>query len=139
MRSNANITLYNKWYNPLTQREEYFRICIPSVSWNDRTAVRLISGGGSIAQDKTVIYMPYARGTSTFVVPKVWTELEDKSTKWTLQEDDIIVLGTLDQDLSADYTPADLAEEYDSIRTISVVQPRTMGSVSMHHWEIGAR
>jgi hypothetical protein len=148
MRTNASITLYNKYIDPTSRQEKYQRIAIQDVAWLSSRARSLLQAGGGIAANKASIYIPKARGEN-YLGPKEWQALSTKTGYWTLQDGDIIVKGLIDDEIidadpDADppvepYTMADLRSEYDDVLEISSVDFMDLGSVSLHHWQLGAK
>lgn len=138
MRSNTDLTLYNKYYDTVTKADLYQRTVIKAVSWENREAANTLAVGGRIAANKAVIYIPKARGTN-FYKPKAWLALVDKTVGWTLQDDDILVKGEVADVLSSLFLPTALKAKYDDVLSITSIDLFDMGSLSMQHWQIGAK
>ena len=138
MRSNTDLTVYNKY---IASRDEAFlRTEIKAVAWENQKAVNKLAGGGVISDNKAIIYIPFQRG-SAFLSPKTWQALadEDKPDNWTLQEGDIIVKGTISDEITALFTASDLMAKYDDVLRINATDTFDQGSPSMQHWQVGAK
>jgi len=142
MRTNTALTLYNR----VPGTETYHRTVIGRVAWENRKASNVLASGGTIAADQAAIYLP-AR-TPGYLSPKAWQALADKSTAWTLQTGDVVVKGTVTDEIHAAvvgppavaaFTMTDLKAKYDDVLTITSVDVMDNGSPAMRHFQIGAR
>lgn len=138
MKTNSSITVYNKYKDPLTRSELYKRTPIVDVQWQNSLGSNVRSTGGQMAADQAAIFIPFERGDS-YKSPRVWQALVDKSTTWTLQVGDIVVRGIVADEITGAFTVSRLAEKYDDVLVISSVDQMDSGSMSMRHWEIGAK
>lgn len=138
MRTNANLTIYNKYI--ADRADVYLRTEITSVAWENQTGVKRLTSGGVISDDKAIIYIPFQRG-SAFLSPKTWQALanEDKSDNWTLQEGDIIVKGIASDEITTEFTVSDLMAKYDDVLKITLAATFDMGSPALQHWKVGAK
>ena len=132
MRTNADITLYNKY---LVARVETFqRIQILNVAWEQRHARSQFDSA-----DLATVYIPFARGTD-YLKPHAWQLLSSKANNWTLQIGDVIAKGLLSDELvTGTFTLSNLKAAYDDVLVINSVDTYDYGSFSMRHWAIGAR
>lgn len=138
MNSNADVTVWNKYVNPTTKVEVWQRAEILRVHFESAKIANTLRTGGQISADKVNVYIPWARGAS-YVKPRQWQALADKSGYWTLQEGDIIARGIISQELSSSYTPAQLKSAYDDVFVITSVDDMSIGSRAMWHWQVGAK
>jgi len=136
MKTNANITLYNK--HNVSGDAVYQRLVVNSVTWQNARAVLNLGSGGVMADNKVTVYIPGARG-SNYLDPREWQALDDKVGKWTLQEGDILVRGAVTDEIFASFTASDLKAKYNDVLVISKVDPHLYGSPRMQHWEVGAK
>jgi len=133
VKSNANITLFNKYVSD--RSEFYISTQIERVTWEDRKAVNKLSSGGDIKADAAYIYIPKARGLD-YLTPKLW--LENKTSNWTLQSGDIVVRGLIEDEITSAFTISDLKKKYDFVLTINSVDLYDNASLVVAHWKIAA-
>ena len=138
MRTNANMTVYNRYIDPSTRSEKYQRAVILAVSWENRKYSNTIATGGSIAADSARVFIPFSRGAS-YLAPKEWNALTTKTGKWTLQEDDVIVKGLVSDEITTGFTLTNLKAKYNDVLNISSVDTMDQGSAIMQHWMIGGK
>ena len=137
MRTNANLTVYNKYIDPTTRSEKYQRVGIVGVAWENRKAANVRSTGGLAAADQARVFIPLARGTN-FLKPKAWQALTTKTGKWTLQVGDLIVKGLVSDEIQTGFTVTQLKAKYDDVLVITSVDTMDAGSPGMQHWNLGA-
>jgi len=135
MRTNADLTIYNKYVDPVTRSEKYQRAQVVGVAWENRKAANVLRTGGQIAADQAVIYVPFSSGAN-YNPPRKW-QADRKG--WTLQEGDVVVKGLVSKAITDAYTATDLKNEYDNVLIITSVDTMDYGSASMHHWQVGAK
>ena len=136
MRTNANLTVYNKYIDPTTRSEKYQRVGIVGVAWENRKAANVRSTGGLAAADQARVFIPLARGTN-FLKPKAWQALTTKTGKWTLQVGDLIVKGLVSDEIQTGFTVTQLKAKYDDVLVITSVDTMDAGSPGMQHWNLG--
>lgn len=134
MRTNTNITLFNRFV--VDNEEKYQSTHISGVTWEDKRAVKAVKSGVVVSAD-VLIYIPMARGTN-YLKPRVWLDLDMKIGKWTLNPGDILVKGTVLDQLGSSFTVTDLQNKYDNVVRISSVDTLDVGSSAMQHWLVGA-
>ena len=137
MRTNSDVTIYNKYTDPVTRSEKYQRTQIFKVAWESRKAANVIKSGGYIEVDHAAIYIPWARGAN-YLKPVAWQALSVKTGKWTLQQGDFIVRGLISDEISDAFTITALAAKYDDVFTLSSIDLMDQGSVALWHWQVGA-
>lgn len=138
MRTNANLTIYNKYVDSVTRAEKYQRTQIKAVFWENRKAANTLRTGGQIAADQARIFIPFQRG-GNYVKAKAWQALSAKTNNWTLQEGDVIVKGLVTDEIGTGFTVTALKAKYDDVLMISAVDTQDAGSATMQHWQVGAK
>lgn len=136
MRTNADITIYNRYFDKATRLDKYQRTILYGVFWDERKAVNRLQSGLEDA-DKVTIIIPFTVITDKkYVAPKEFEKLQDKSNYFTLQEGDRVVKGAIDFEITGKIS--DLDKEYEAF-TITSVDTKDFGSLYMRHWEVGAK
>lgn len=136
MRTNADITIYNRYFDKETRLDKYQRIVLKGVFWDEVKAVNRIQSGLEDA-DKVTIIIPFSAITDKkYVPPKAFDKLPDKTGYFTLQEGDRVVKGAIDFEITGKVS--DLDKEYEAFTIISV-DTKDFGSLHMRHWEVGAK
>lgn len=138
MRTNASITVYNKYVDIYSRSEKFQRTQIKDVAWESRKAANVISMGGHMEVDQAQIFIPFARKTN-YLAPFAWTALSIKTAKWTLQVGDVIVKALVTDEITNIFSMSDLKAKYDDVLTISSVDTMDRGSLPMQHFQVGAR
>ena len=136
MITNADLTLYNKYYDPNTKAESYQRALIVGVVWENRKAANVLKSE-LISADQVAIYIPFARGAN-YLQPIAWQALTNKAGKWTLQVGDFVVKGIVTDTISGAFTITDLKAKYNDVLSIKSVDTMDRGNARMQHWQIGA-
>lgn len=139
MKTNTPVTLYNGYYDPDTKANLYQRKVILAVMWEDRKYSRVQQSGGRLADYTAMVYIPFSYNKPSYLLPKVWLALEDKSDNWTIQEGDLLVKGEVSDELSAAFTPSDLRKKYDDVLAAVDIYTYDMGSYALQHWKVGAK
>ncbi len=136
MRTNADITVYNKYFNKETRTDKYQRTVLHGVFWDDKKAMNRLQSGLENA-DEVLVVIPFAViSDKEYINPKEFERLEDKSNYFTLREEDRIVKGDIDFEIIGKLS--DLDKEYEAF-TITSVDTKDFGSPYMRHWEISGR
>ena len=136
MRTNADITIYNRYFDKATRLDKYQRTILYGVFWDERKAVNRLQSGLEDA-DKVTIIIPFAVTTDKkYAPPKEFEKLEDKTGYFTLQEGDRVVKGAIDFEITGKLS--DLDKECEAY-TITSVDIKDFGSPHMRHWEVGAK
>lgn len=130
MTTNADVTIYNSYLNPETRLEEYRRTVIRGVWFYVDNKVS-IDADGLNAADIYKIRIPADADTggAMFVPPWEYTGTEGT---WTLQADDYVVRGIIDQDIER---PADLKKWKNQVCRINSWSDNRFGGLP--HWRIG--
>ena len=91
------VTIWNKWRNPETQKDEWFRhIFSEPVRWKSHTE-RSVSGTSASVGNTIVVILPPCQ---EHLPAKVWAALPDKSGHFTLREGDLMALGAHDAEIT---------------------------------------
>lgn len=136
MRTNADITIYNRYFDKTTRLDKYQRTILYGVFWDERKAVNRLQSGLEGA-DKVTIIIPFTVATDKkYAPPKEFEKLEDKAGYFTLQEGDRVVKGAIDFEITGKVS--DLDKEVEAFTIISV-DTKDFGSFHMRHWEVGAK
>lgn len=138
MLTNADVTVWNKYTNPVTRLEEYKRTELKGVMVIARKGVNVLKSGLSTADSVTIIIPQSVNaGSKSYKAPKAWqaTPNIDMGNYWTLQNGDKIAKGLINYEIVAPNTIALLEKNYDDVFTITKVDPMLFGSSP--HWEVG--
>jgi hypothetical protein len=150
MRTNADLTVYNKYIDPATRSEAYQRASIKAVTWEGRKGGTVLTSGGQIELDLARVFIPLARGVD-FLSPKAWQALDDRTGIWTFQIGDVIVRGVITDEITTAmtdpithvvtpaFTVSKLRAKYDDVLVITSVDLMDAGSLALRHWQVGAR
>ena len=134
MRTNSDITVYNKHYNKTTRLDEWFYTQIPAVHWHGKQAVNVDSKGLSAASVYTVrIPASSAPPGKKYVMPSDYTAADSSALAglWTLQNGDIVARGLIDTP-----DPKNIAVEH---FTVTGWADNRYGSESLQHWRVDGK
>ena len=134
MRTNTNLTIYNKYIASHT--DAWQRTVIYGVMWDSSKASNVRATGGEMYANQATIYIPFASATN-YSDPIAWATA--KTGKFTLKPGDVVVKGAVSDEITSGFTMTDLRAKYDNVLTIASVDTKDFGSASMQHWQIGAR
>ncbi|MDO5433826.1 DUF6751 family protein [Eubacterium sp.] len=142
MLTNADVTLFNKYYDCDLGCDAYKRTHLKGVNWQGAKAAT-VGDKGLLTDDYVEIYVPFNvdSGEKTYQKPKVWAQFEDKDKAFTFNNGDILVKGIIDFDLTGQ-KPNNLQalrNHYDDVLQILSVVTCDYGSPELQHWELGAR
>lgn len=136
MKVNADITIYNRYFDVETRLDKYQRTVLRGVFWDHKEAVNTIKSGLESA-DKIFIAIPFSVDTTKeYIKSKGFEKLENKTNYYTLQEGDRVVKGVIDFEINGKVS--DLDKEYEAY-TITSVDTKDFGSPHLRHWEVGAK
>lgn len=134
MNTNADITIFNKWYNEDTRLDEWYRTQIPGVNWYGGQAVT-VSDNGLMAANTYKVRIPLSAASmgKTFVNPQIYAvkAKTDLSDCWTLQSGDVVARGLVDV---AD--PKDVSGEH---FLVTGWNDNRRGSPIMQHWRVDGK
>lgn len=102
MITNADITIYNYWYNPDTNENEYRRTQIQGVHWyTDQKVAVLATEKGVVSADLYKIRIPedaVIQDNRAYIDAKQYHMLSDEEVDeyWTVDTEDLFVKGLID-------------------------------------------
>ena len=126
------MTIYNKYVE--SRAEKFQRTVISAVLW-DSSAATIKRKSADMQDNKAVIALPRYIGAA-YLKAKAWLALPNKSLSWTLREGDVVVRGTISDEITNAFTLSDLRSKYDDVLEIVSVAFMDQGSLNTHHWEI---
>ena len=141
MLTNADITLYNKYMDPIEKLDKYKRTYIKNVVWNASKGVNVLRSGLSTADSAAVLIFENASDTQEkpYKEPKAWlkTPNVDMDKYFTIATGDIIVLGIIDYDINVGGLSG-LEKTHDNVLKIKSVDYTNQCSHMLHNWRVGA-
>ena len=117
---NTDITLFNRVKGK--NGYEYYKTYIKGVDWQNKVIVVNTQAGakGILKKDNTIIFIDNpAETTKTFLKPKAFNRMENKSKYYTLLAGDKIVKGIVKNDITPDYSITNLENDYYDVMTIT--------------------
>lgn len=95
--ANVSTTIWNRWHNPSTKKDEWFRFAIPVlVRWKSHTERNVAGTSASVANTHVVIMPP----SDQYKPESEWGQLPDKTEFFTLQKGDLLALGDVDVEIT---------------------------------------
>ena len=128
---NGDITIYNREYNSRTRLDAWHRTVIRNV-WRYADNKVAQTDSGLKSSDAFKIRIPKKSPSKRYLDPESYAKVKNKEKYWTIQEDDIVVFGACNLDISK---PSDLKENHK--RYMKVVSWSDNNFGSMPHWRIG--
>lgn len=119
MRTNSDCTIFIGGVNPVTREQEWTRVQVRAVQWENRKAANVLQSG-NLEADQAAIYIPLARGPLA------------------LKTGDVIVRGLAADEIGSSFTISDLKRKYADVLTIRSVDLLDYGSPALQHWQVGA-
>lgn len=132
MRTNTDITIFNRYVQ--NRVVKYKKSYIHNVHWEDRKGANIMQSG-LVSSDSSTVFIPFS-SVPEYVKPK---EFIEKVQGITLQVEDIIVKGLIEENLENEISIKTLESKYDDVRVITTVDTKDFGSEHMQHWEVGAK
>ena len=129
MTTNTSVSVYNK-YTDEEKNVVFKKHLIDNVFWDDSKGINRNLGYEN-ADDVNVFIPKSQNDMSDYVEPKKYKGLNNT---WTLENGDFIVKGNTNE--SEVLSIRELAQKYDNVFTISLVDDKDFGSENMHHFEI---
>ena len=129
MTTNTNMSVYNK-YTDKEKNVVFKKHLIDNVFWDDSKGINRNLGYEN-ADDVNVFIPKSQNNMSGYVEPKKY---KGESNTWTLENGDFIVKGNTDE--NEVLSLKELAQKYENVFTISLVDDKDFGSRNMHHFEI---
>ena len=139
------ITVYNKFIDPTTQRVSWYRTVVENCFWKAQNIMFSMGRYGvstiGVVTENKVITCRIPK-TDAYLCKKDWLNLEDKSTKFTLANGDIIVLGEV-EDVIDEYVSGhrstDLITKYkgeDTCLEIDTYVDNVQTGVGLEHYRV---
>lgn len=139
------ITIYNRYVDPTNQHITWYRTVVENCFW--KASNEMFSMGrygvstiGVVTPVKTIICrIPQS---ADFADKLEWKELSDKSEKFTLANEDIIILGEVDDEIDEYATgkrSSDLIaryKEYDACLVIDTYTNNVQTGVGLAHYRV---
>ena len=120
---NADITIYNRYYDNSLGEDRYQRTVIKDVNWQGKRN-GTVSDKGLLLADSTLIFVDKL---DNYISPKKFAKLsnEDRINYFTFNIGDKIVKGEVDFEITGikPYRLADLENEFDDVIDIKSVNP----------------
>lgn len=132
MITNADITIYNQKSDPVTKLTEYVRTQIRNVHWytDQKTSV---DQSGVHSADIYKIRIPEESVTDRkFLDYSEWKQSEETDGYWTIQNDDLVVRGLVDDDIRQ---ASDLLNKYPYVARVNSFSDNRRGNNP--HFRIG--
>lgn len=139
------ITIYNKYVDPTNQRTSWYRTVVKNCFWKAQNLMFSmgrygVSTIGVLTENKTIICRIPKQ--NNYVSKRVWDETDDKSSYFTLANEDIIVLGEVEDEID-EYTPGQRANDliakykkYDECLTIDIYVDNVQTGVDLLHYRV---
>lgn len=139
MMTNADITVYNRQFDKVQDKYIYLRTYLKGVNWQDSKGIR-IAESGVVSDDCTRIFIPLDVDAEDkqYKKPKTYKRMDDKSLFYTLDNEDIVVKGIIDFDLTGNpgENVSSLQAKYDDVMVITEVIDNRYGSRIIQHFEL---
>lgn len=139
MMTNADITVYNRQFDKAQDKYIYLRTYLKGVNWQDSKGIR-IAESGVVSDDRTRIFIPLDVDAEDkqYKKPKTYKRMDDKSLFYTLDNEDIVVKGIIDFDLTGNpgENVSSLQAKYDDVMVITKVRDNRRGSRTIQHFEL---
>ncbi|AUM92685.1 DUF6751 family protein [Clostridium botulinum] len=118
---NADITIYNRYYDFTSDTDKYQRTVIKGVNWQGKRN-GTVSDKGLLLEDSTLIFIDKL---DNYISPKKFLKLsnEERPNYFTLNPGDKIVKGEVDFEITGikPYRIADLESEFDNVIDVKSV------------------
>ena len=132
MITNADITIYNQKSNPVTKLTEYVRTQIRNVHWYTDQKTSVDQAGVHSADIYKIRIPEESVINEQFIDRSEWMRLEDTTGYWTIQNDDLIVKGLVDDDIKQ---ASDLSKKYPYVARVNSFSDNRRGGNP--HFRIG--
>lgn len=116
---NADITIYNKYYDSISDTNKYQRTVIKGVNWQSKRNATVTDKGVNVAY----ITLIFLDSLPNYIDPKTFAKLDDidRPNYFTFTELDKIVKGAIDYEITGvkPNRVSDLENEYETVTVIS--------------------
>lgn len=120
------VTLFNHY------KERWFKTVLTGVQWKDKVTKTVDTSGKIVITPEVSLTVP-ARGG--YVEPRAFT---GEGFTFGTGNMDVIVLGEVDEEITADFTITSLRKKYDRAATIYAVSDNTLRQ-QLKHWKVMAK
>lgn len=131
---NADITIYNKYYDIKNDIERYQRTIIEGVDWQSTKNVKINNSTTDKGLNRDYSILIFLDKLDNYIGPKKFNKLSDKERMeyFTLKPGDYIVKGVIDFEVTGikPNNIATLKEEYDDVYIIVGIKECDS------HWEV---
>ena len=118
---NTTVTVFNKYEDPTSRQITWYKTVIKDCFWKN-TDNAIVVGETSLVTSATICRIPKQ---IKFIDKYKWDALSNKSCKFTLSPDDILVRGSV-ADVIDEYTPgqrsSDLLAKYKKLQNCMVIR-----------------
>lgn len=142
MLANTTATIYNKSIDYVTDAVVYNRTVLPAVHWED--GISSTAKGKSRAEDRPVFvsidFIVASEMEKQYLPAHEYAQLPttDQSKYWTLAIGDILLKGTVDDEIPDRGIKHWLAQ-HPQAASITALETLDLGSKNMQHWEVTAK
>ncbi len=120
------VTLFNHY------KGQWFKTVLPGVQWKDKVSKTVDTSGRIVVTQEVSLTVPVRTG---YVEPKAFT---GEGFTFGTGNLDVIVLGEVDDAITADFTITSLRKKYDPVATIYAVSDNTLRQ-QLKHWKVMAK
>ncbi len=120
------VTLFNHY------KGQWLKTVLPGVQWKDKVSKTVDTSGRIVVTQEVSLTVPVRSG---YVEPKAFT---GKGFTFGTGNMDVIVLGKIDEEITADFTITSLRKKYDHVATIYAVSDNTLRQ-QLKHWKVMAK
>lgn len=139
MLTNADITLFNRYYDADSDEYKYARTFLRGVNWQDSQAINISQSAGVKSTNHTRVFIPLKVDSEekTYLKPKTFKR-SDKVKNYTLDNADIVVKGIIDFDMNDANSGGfkALLRDFDDVMKITKVVDNRYGSKLVQHFEL---
>jgi phage terminase large subunit-like protein len=121
------MTIYNKYFDTNTRADGWQRHVISDVFWDSNRGTSYFKG--LTRTDRGAIYIPFYLNDMRNFVDTLEFQAS-RTGKWTIQNGDIIVKGTVTDEITKQ---SELEKKYSDVLTISNYTINDFGSSNMQH------
>lgn len=145
MLANADITLYNSYYDNESGLSKYKRTYLYDVNFQASNIIKNDRVRGLIEDNSISIYIPFLVDSEDkkYIKPKAYARLseEEKQKYFTFNINDKVVRGIIDFEITGenDKNIAFLESYYDDVYNISTIVTNDCGDYGMQHWRVGVK
>ena len=149
MKTNCSITIYNKFVNKTTLKEEYKKTIINRAMWQSKqiSGVSTTETGKGVlnSADEIKVFIPISNndfGNKQYIEPKAWLLLADadRDKYFTFQKLDFAVKGECSYEFNSVTNPiANLSKNYDNVCSIMSTKTNDFGSLALRHYALSGK